>query len=66
MTSLSFPLPSSLTHHPLRDESPPGLAIEDIGAAPSVEEEVLALCHILDVNLAAAVDAGEDTVFFCQ
>jgi len=65
VTSLSFPLPSSastLTHHPLRNEPPPGLAVEHVGAAPSVEEEVLALCHILDVNLAAAVDPGEDTI----
>lgn len=37
-----------------------GVAVEQGGAAASVEEQVLALCHILEVNLRATVDACKD------
>lgn len=38
-----------------------GLTAEQGGAATGVEEEILALCHILEVNLGATVHFRENT-----
>lgn len=42
-----------------------GLAGKQGGAATSVEEQVLALCHILEVNLGATIHPRKDALS-CQ
>lgn len=52
-----------LMHHGSEQIAFTGFTCEQGSAATGVEEEILALCHILEVNLGATIHLGKDAEF---